>query len=98
MRAVHDIFTSRKHPGVKVSFIQHGTREQGFQYEVICPYCAKTVGWIDDHAGTMTNRELHSFLRKITGTHIRKCDHAGAATLAVEVTRVPLRTEERREL
>lgn len=91
MKKVHDILY---HPqnGSAVSFIQWGNSEEGFKYQVICPYCARDVGWVIDTEDEMTVLQLHNALRKEMGLHISFCPYPGGRFL-VEVTQERLHTD-----
>lgn len=95
MRKVHDVIyclsvgNGRR---VCLSFIQHGSKEDGFVYENICPWCAQTLEKVTVHPDadwtTVGNRLLQGLTR-----HYQFCVHRGTATLQVEKTDVPLGTE-----
>ena len=66
MRLVHDILVGHvsvhtsngtRPRGPVISFIQHGTADTGWRYENVCPFCEKTVGWVNDPLNEMTNAE-----------------------------------------
>lgn len=96
MRKVHDILTSVI--GAKLSFIQHGNKEDGFIYETICPYCSNTVGYVDDREDFLTLAQIQSSMKALMREHIEKCQFPGAATLAVELTDRALNTEKLPEI
>jgi hypothetical protein len=93
MRKVHDIWRTKR--GAGIAFIQHGNRDiLGWLYEVICPYCAKTVGWVSDVEDTLNNQQLWRSMAFSMKKHIEKCQFPGASTLAVEITQEALHTDE----
>lgn len=109
MRKVHDVIfgqrTMRNSKGKvvtsrsssPVAFIQHGSaqEDQGFfTYEIICPYCALTVGKVsEEEAGhEFTYAELHQAGHKILTPHMRLCTASGFK-YEVEITKVNLNTE-----
>jgi hypothetical protein len=89
MQKVHDILRSRKHPGVLVAYVQRGNSEEGFVYEMYCPYCGRQIGYVDDRNDAETH-VLHQAMRLVTGRHIEHCQFAGSATLAVEKATGPI--------
>jgi hypothetical protein len=92
VRQVHALKRSAKNPAVLISFIQHGNREEGWKYEVICPFCAKTIGWFDDLEDELTEYQVDVLCKQEMREHISFCPHAGQS-LGVEVTTEPLGTE-----
>ena len=105
MRLVHDILVGHvrvvglngKRPqGPVISFIQHGTRETGWRYENVCPFCAKTVGFVNDPLDELTNMQLFAELQRQMSVHISSlkspCEASGW-TLNVELAKAPLNTE-----
>jgi hypothetical protein len=104
MKKVHDILVcivddtkilsangkEQKH-NFPVAFIQWGNPEDGFQYEAVCPFCAKSIGWV---IGPETYRDLMSMLAMSMAAHYTAgCPRFGASTLDVEVARFPIGTE-----
>jgi uncharacterized protein with PIN domain len=93
MRRVHEILRGRsgKHE-VVISFVQHGTKEDGFLYENICPWCGGTIEKVsanpDAEMSVVANR-----LREGMSRHIWTCTHRNSYVLQVEQTTTPLDTE-----
>lgn len=95
MRAVHDILYPME-PGAPpgpCAFIQHGKEETGFEYEVVCPWCAKTVGERIASPDPFTYGALLKALRLVMKEHMTWCSGSGHK-LQVYVTTVPLNTED----
>lgn len=78
--------------------IQHGNEEEGFKYEVICPYCGKTVGHIIDEDDTLTESQYRFSLFQLQKKHIEGdgvaiCQFPASSTLEVQESSVPLGTD-----
>lgn len=72
-----------------IAFIQWGNKEDGFQYEWVCPYCGHSVGW-SILALQLAIDEAPKFLAQ----HYKKgCYRWGASTFDVEKAIAPLGTE-----
>jgi hypothetical protein len=92
-RLVHDVLSlpNKRKP---VAFIQHGTPDTGYVYTAICPFCAGTIAE-NVTTQTRTTGDLYQTLLRLQRQHWIDCPAIGAATdLAVEITNVPLHTEE----
>lgn len=90
MKKVHDILYTKR--GACVAFIQWGNSEDGFRYQVVCPYCARDVGWVDDHEDELTLGQLHAALRMEIREHISFCPYPGGKFL-VELATERLHTD-----
>lgn len=97
-RTVHDILHSKKLNGrALIAFIQHGTREAGFTYEVVCPYCTNTVGHVAEEVDDLgpvelSREELASEMKKLMAAHIPSCTDSWTRVKVQKATR-PLGTE-----
>lgn len=90
MKLVHDIIRGAGKGGkVIISFIQHGTSEDGWKYENICPFCATTVGYVEDKDDMLSKEQLFKQLQHQMSFHIEVCT-AGGFKLAVQKTTKPL--------
>lgn len=102
LRPVHEIISGgnrkRKQAGVVLAFVQWGNPSDGYRYENVCPWCSKTVGYVDEEQDAggvpleMTDHELYKKLQEQMATHMLVCT-AGGFKLAVQKTKVPLNTE-----
>jgi hypothetical protein len=96
MKKVHAILRGKtndihSHP-IVISFIQHGTKEDGFVYENICPFCAETLEKVTVHPeaeASIVFKRLQVGMEK----HIWLCSSRGSDRLFVEQTTKPLGTE-----
>lgn len=80
-----------------IALVQWGNREDGFTYEVICPFCAKTVNVFedkDDAGEPLTEEQVNTVCKKEMSIHIPFCSFAGQR-LMVEITREPLHTDDK---
>jgi hypothetical protein len=93
MRKVHEILgaASGLHD-VVISFIQHGTKEDGFTYENVCPWCSCTVEKVTANPEAEMSRILKR-LREGMYRHIWTCTHRNSYRLLVEKATSPLNTE-----
>ena len=48
MKRVHDIVTTTD-KRTTVSFVQHGNVDDGYVYELVCPWCASAVHKLSTH-------------------------------------------------
>lgn len=95
MRLVHDIcFAANVGNGqrVCVAFIQHGTKDTGYIYENICPWCATTLEKVTVSPLADVETVMNRLLMGMT-KHYRFCVHRGTGTLQVEKTDHPLNVE-----
>jgi len=114
-RPVHEIMQHRrtlpdgKQTFVLLAFIQHGTADDGYSYETVCPLCGTTVGHVEeqpDAAGVpaeLTMAQLRDAMRAQMLTHRTKggaCapPFAGGSQLAVVKTQRPLDTQTKRRI
>lgn len=97
-RLVHSILYSRKLKNrAMIAFIQHGTRETGFRYEVICPYCAHTTGYVTEEVDDigpveLGPKELSIEMKRLMSIHLPKCTDSWTKVKVQKATR-PLGTE-----
>lgn len=88
MRKVHDVWRlSRRFPQAKCAIVQWGNPDEGYAYEVVCPYCGKTCGWVDDRDDDHSELSLRMYARRIMREHIVKCEFPVSTALEVEVVR-----------
>jgi hypothetical protein len=100
LRPVHEILrahTRRTKVPIILSFIQWGNPEEGYKYENVCPFCAATVGYVEeekDEVGPveMFMGELTRKLQEQMSTHLLSCTASGYR-LAVQLAKHPLNTE-----
>lgn len=109
MRQVHDIInfilprplvvtedTPKGPLAFPVAFIQWGNTEEGYQYEVICPWCAKSIGWvqpaIDGHFDEVKKQMAIAMARHYQNRTL-DCARFGASTFDVTRATAPLGTE-----
>jgi len=93
MRKVHDVIRGRvdEHE-IVIAFIQHGTKEDGFVYENVCPWCAGTVEKVTANPKAELTTVLNR-LREGIYRHIWTCTHRNSYQIQVEKTEFPLNTE-----
>jgi len=103
MKKVHDIVRIIV-PGAKIAlnvedakdrhfpiaFIQWGNRDDGFQYEVVCPFCAKSIGWVIPAGPTIG--EAVQTMAPAMATHKPQCPRFGEK-FGVEIATGPMGTE-----
>lgn len=80
MRLVHDVvaLTNKAHTKrAVIAFIQHGTVEDGWKYEVVCPFCALTIGHVEDKEDMLTTEQLYKEVYNVTNTHMKSCSGGG---------------------
>jgi hypothetical protein len=99
-RLVHDILSeSGQGPNGEilqrrpVAFVQHGNREDGFQYEGVCPFCGETTCFVTAKLVSETIGGLYRLLLREQKAHWRAAPHLGKREFAVMITRKPLNTE-----
>jgi hypothetical protein len=87
---------TNKERGVPIPFaiIQWGNPEEGYEYEIICPFCAKSVGW---HApeGEDTFGTLAIAGGGFMALHHKDCSRFGESRPEVEITKGPLGTSQK---
>lgn len=97
-RLVHDILSegdkgNQRRP---VSFIQHGNVEDGFVYEVICPWCGGTICYVPKSMTMGIGGPYRIFL-KMQKEHWPLCStnngKIAPKEFAVEITTRPLNVE-----
>jgi len=96
LKKVHDIL-SEKGGRRPVAFIQYGNVEIGFKYELVCPWCAKSICIVENP--TKQQSTLYkALLKKYQELHWNTVESCPAIEdnhgLQVEITTVPLNTEE----
>lgn len=64
----------KENPPVPVAFIQWGNREDGFQYEGVCVFCAQSIGWVDPQGDA---QELAKGLATCLAIHKVSCSRFG---------------------
>jgi ABC-type molybdate transport system substrate-binding protein len=92
MRKVHEIFINPRNRLQVVAFIQHGTSDQGFVYENVCPFCSVTIEKVTTHPDAEMSKVVDR-LRTGVGEHLRVCVRRHSPNLDVQKTAVPLDTE-----
>lgn len=102
LRPVHDIRRIRNntHKGKQatLAFIQHGTSEEGYRYENVCPFCALTVGEVSeekDPLGFPEEIPLSNLLKALymqMTVHMKLCTASGTK-LNVQLAKHPLGTD-----
>lgn len=100
MRLVHEILFSKKLRRPFVAFIQWGRRPEAYRYEVICPWCEKTIGEVredTDDLGPIEKEvsELAIDFHRIVDEHKIVCTSAMFQLNVMKSTR-PLNTEKDR--
>src|SRR5678809_21131 len=74
-----------------VAFIQHGNREEGFHYEIVCPYCSLSIGMIDPQGDML---ERNKGMAIAMAVHYKKgCSRFGAHHFLVKKADKPLGTD-----
>lgn len=100
LRSVHEIIRATSKTGLTlcVSFIQHGTSDDGYEYEVVCPYCARTLSrFTEDPAVELTQIDVFRACRSAQLTHVGTCTASGH-TLKVQKAKAPLGVETKRSI
>jgi hypothetical protein len=102
LRDVHDILFSKRTRRAFVAFIQHGTSETGYSYDVICPWCGQDLGLIEekveaDGPEEIDPPELARQMKELARAHTIACPSAGFRLAVKKATR-PLGTETKRRI
>lgn len=99
-KLVHDILSEsgtgengQKMQRRPVAFIQHGNRENGNQYEGICPFCGDTTCYVADTLVRETIGGLYRILLTHQKAHHFTCTPLYKDDFAVEIATKPLGTE-----
>lgn len=102
-RLVHDVLFSKK-LGNKpfLALVQWGSPDEGYDYEVICPWCATTVTRIEeaieaDGPMELGPKQLLEMATPHMETHRLTCTASGFS-IAVVKTNTPLGTETKRRI
>lgn len=90
MKSVHDIVTTRDRR-TSISFIQHGNEDDGYVYELVCPWCATSIHKLTAHPEAEWPDVLNT-MKSYQDPHDRVCPQSGNGVPSVEITRVPLNT------
>jgi hypothetical protein len=90
MRKVHDILTTRNRR-TTVSFVQHGNTDDGYVYEIVCPWCANTVHKLTAHPEAEWPDVLDT-IKSYQDPHDRVCPMV-RGRVSVEKAQKPLNTE-----
>jgi hypothetical protein len=91
MKRVHDIVTTRNRRST-VSFIQHGNTDDGYVYELVCPWCATSVHKLSTHPDAEWP-EVLNVMKSYQDPHDRVCPNSDSGRLNVERATAPLNTE-----
>jgi hypothetical protein len=91
MKKVHDILTTRNRR-TSISFIQHGRAEEGYIYELVCPWCEMSIHKLTCHPEAEWPDVLDT-MKSYQDPHDRVCPNSGSGVLSVEKAQTPLNTE-----
>ena len=90
MKKVHDIVTTRNRK-TSVAFIQHGNTDDGYVYELVCPWCSTSIHKLVAHPEAEWPDVLKT-IKSYQDPHDRVCPQSGSGVFAVERTTTPLNT------
>lgn len=91
MRAVHDVVITRDRR-TSLAFIQHGNTDDGYVYELVCPWCAMSVHKLATHPEADWPDVLDA-MKVYQDSHDHVCPHSRSGTFSVEKATKPLNTE-----
>ena len=91
MKRVHDIISTRNQR-CHIAFIQHGNVDDGYVYEIVCPWCETSLHKLSTHPEAEWP-EVLDVMKTYQDIHDRVCPNSRSGIFNVQRTTTPLNTE-----